>query len=241
MTPEMNNTQNQNPKNQSPKKKFTVARWIIGGFFAIFALANGFRFSSLFLLCAAFLMFPISLVDSFLQKKNIKTITAIILSVALFFVGAIASSTSKSTDSTPDNTTQTTTNDTQNKNNNYTNPDKIIYNDNTFTDPNNTTANNAPVAKPDNTTSNNKDKANPDNTTSTNKDTTKPNNTTSDNVPVTKPDNTTSDDENVTMVWLPSSGEKYHSKPNCSNMKSPRQVSLESAERQGYTPCSRCH
>lgn len=45
-----------------------------------------------------------------------------------------------------------------------------------------------------------------------------------------------------TMVWIPTNGgTKYHSKSSCSNMKNPRQVTKSEAERQGYTPCSRCY
>ena len=91
MTPKMNNSLNKNPKNQSPKKKSAIVRWIVGGFFVMFALVNGCHFSSLFLLCAAFLMFPLSFVETFLQKKNIKAIVAILLSIALFFAGILTS------------------------------------------------------------------------------------------------------------------------------------------------------
>ncbi len=44
----------------------------------------------------------------------------------------------------------------------------------------------------------------------------------------------------VTMVWIPKSGSKYHSDPECSNMKDPAQVSLSQAESMGYTPCKKC-
>lgn len=44
----------------------------------------------------------------------------------------------------------------------------------------------------------------------------------------------------VQMVWIPSSGTKYHSSSSCSNMKSPRQVTLEYALAHGYTDCSKC-
>ena len=42
------------------------------------------------------------------------------------------------------------------------------------------------------------------------------------------------------MVWIPKSGSKYHSDPDCSNMKDPSQVSLSQAESLGYTPCKKC-
>lgn len=39
------------------------------------------------------------------------------------------------------------------------------------------------------------------------------------------------------MVWIPSSGSKYHSNSSCSNMNNPRQVTLSEAQSMGYTPC----
>ncbi len=43
------------------------------------------------------------------------------------------------------------------------------------------------------------------------------------------------------MVWIPNSGKKYHSRPNCSKMKNPSQVTLDAAVRMGYEPCKVCH
>ncbi len=43
------------------------------------------------------------------------------------------------------------------------------------------------------------------------------------------------------MVWIPKTGKKYHSNPNCSNMKDPSQVSIETAKARGYTACKKCY
>ena len=45
------------------------------------------------------------------------------------------------------------------------------------------------------------------------------------------------------MVWLPATGEKYHSKNNCGRMNpsKARQVTKSEAERRGYEPCSKCY
>lgn len=43
------------------------------------------------------------------------------------------------------------------------------------------------------------------------------------------------------LVWIPKSGSKYHSKSTCSNMKSPKSVTLTEAKRLGYIPCSKCN
>ena len=42
------------------------------------------------------------------------------------------------------------------------------------------------------------------------------------------------------LVWISRTGSKYHTRPNCSNMKGPTQLSREVAEAQGYAPCKRC-
>lgn len=42
-------------------------------------------------------------------------------------------------------------------------------------------------------------------------------------------------------VYIPQSGSKYHSNPNCSNMKNPTAVSLSEAQSRGYQPCKKCY
>lgn len=46
-----------------------------------------------------------------------------------------------------------------------------------------------------------------------------------------------------TMVWLSATGKKYHSINNCGKMdpSKARQVTLESAQSQGFTACSKCY
>ncbi len=44
------------------------------------------------------------------------------------------------------------------------------------------------------------------------------------------------------LVWVPTNGgKKYHCQSGCSNMEDPIQVSIETAEDNGYTPCKRCY
>ncbi len=46
----------------------------------------------------------------------------------------------------------------------------------------------------------------------------------------------------VTMVWIPTNGgTKYHTRPGCSNMENPEQVTKSEAESLGFSPCKRCH
>lgn len=43
-----------------------------------------------------------------------------------------------------------------------------------------------------------------------------------------------------TMVWVTSSGKKYHSTSSCSNMKSPTQMTKSAAINSGRGACSKC-
>lgn len=44
------------------------------------------------------------------------------------------------------------------------------------------------------------------------------------------------------LVWVPTNGgTKYHSNAGCSNMNQPIQVSVETAELNGFSPCKRCY
>ena len=155
-------------------------------------------------------MFPLSFVETFLQKKNIKAIVAILLSIALFFAGILTSPPYEPTNPS-DNTTQTTPSENDNTNSNSTKPDSS-----TTTPDNSTTKSNSSTATPDNST-------------------------TKSNSSTATTDNTTNDDEKVEMVWIASSGTKYHSKSSCSNMNSPRQIPLKEAIENGYTACKKCH
>ena len=72
--------------------------------------------------------------------------------------------------------------------------------------------------------------------------------TTADSQDASAPENTSSNDADTALedkatatVWVSISGKKYHSKPTCSNMKSPGQISLEDAQKQGYEPCKKCN
>ena len=43
------------------------------------------------------------------------------------------------------------------------------------------------------------------------------------------------------LVWIPRTGEKYHSAPNCSGMDDPTEVTLSEAVDQGFDACSKCY
>lgn len=45
------------------------------------------------------------------------------------------------------------------------------------------------------------------------------------------------------MVWIPNNGkadQKYHSRSGCSNMKTPKQITLSEAKAHGFEACKRC-
>lgn len=52
---------------------------------------------------------------------------------------------------------------------------------------------------------------------------------------------TTSSEQSEAMVYVSRTGTKYHSDPNCSNMKNPSYVSFSDAVAQGRTSCSKCN
>ena len=117
---------------KSPKNKGAIVRWIVGAIFAMFALVNGFHFSSLFILASAFLMLPLPFMEEFLKKINVKTVVAIILSVVLLFVGILTSPPSETTDDPSNDVNQSQGNDdnsnpsgtTNNSNNSANTTDK---------------------------------------------------------------------------------------------------------------------
>ena len=42
------------------------------------------------------------------------------------------------------------------------------------------------------------------------------------------------------IVYVPATGARFHSRPLCGNMKTPREVTRASAESMGYTRCGNC-
>ena len=71
--------------------------------------------------------------------------------------------------------------------------------------------------------------------------TTKTSETTSNNSQSTTNKNDSSNSTEKDMVWIPSSGTKYHSNSSCSNMNNPTKIKKTEAEQLGYGPCQRCY
>ena len=72
-------------------KIINVVKWCFGILFILFALVNGFHYSSLFLITSGLLLLPIKGITKILTQINIKPKTSIILSVVLFVIGMITS------------------------------------------------------------------------------------------------------------------------------------------------------
>lgn len=47
--------------------------------------------------------------------------------------------------------------------------------------------------------------------------------------------------EREEIVWVSNTGSKYHSNPNCSNMRNPIKETLSDAKSRGLSPCSKCY
>lgn len=58
---------------------------------------------------------------------------------------------------------------------------------------------------------------------------------------VTTQSPTTTSSSSGETVWISANGTKYHSNPNCSNMKNPSQVPLQDAINMGRTRCKKCY
>ena len=64
--------------------------------------------------------------------------------------------------------------------------------------------------------------------------------TTKPTVAPTEPQATTPSTAEV-LVWIVDNGTRYHCDSSCSNMRSPYQVTLETAKSKGLTACKRCY
>ena len=52
---------------------------------------------------------------------------------------------------------------------------------------------------------------------------------------------TTSPPSSEILVWIVDNGTRYHCDSSCSNMRSPHQVTIETAQGMGLTACKRCY
>ena len=224
------------------KMIFSAIRWMIGIFFALLTLGNGFHFSSIFLLGATLLILPLNFIKNTFDKINVKTSVVITLSLVLFLVGIF---TLPSTEIDEHDTNETSQNIVID---NDTTPNKPV----TPTDKPTTTTKKTSTStkKPSTTATPKPSSTTAEKTTVTTtqipQTTTKPittqTNPTTQTTPIvtTKPTVATTQTQEE-MVWIPKTGKKYHLDPVCGNMKNPREVTLNYAINSGYEPCSKCY
>ncbi|MBQ8293741.1 MAG: hypothetical protein IJX78_08080 [Bacilli bacterium] len=107
-----------NSDNKKELSKSSVVRCSFGILFIIFAIVNGFHYSSLFLIAAGVLILPINYIANLCKKININPKMAIVLSIVLFVVGVMAAPTSEnsSTDSGNDSNQTPEVNDKDSSN-----------------------------------------------------------------------------------------------------------------------------
>lgn len=73
-------------------KKRDIIFWILSGFCFMFALVNGWHYSTIFLILSAVLLAPIPKIKTFLQEKlKLQNAVSYTLAVILFFTAALTS------------------------------------------------------------------------------------------------------------------------------------------------------
>ena len=130
--------------NKVQKKKPLGPRWIVGACLASCVFVYGFHISSLFCLCAAFVMLPFPFMIKFQSKYDISPALVVVLSGVLLFVGILAGPTA-STRQPAEDTSQATIEEVTDENHDTTAPET--------TDAEDTTADIATTEKPDNSAS----------------------------------------------------------------------------------------
>ena len=218
-----------------------IAQWIVGSFFALTALVNGIHWSSLIFVFAAVLIMPIPKIRELINKPivrdfQIKTWMIITLASLLFVVGCMVSPLGDVSEThdfeVPGYSGGINENESDEKDES-SKVDKEDDNTEGDTSSDNSPEDNPPVDNPpvDNPPVDNPPVDNPP-----------VDNPPVDNPPEDNPPATDSpSDKGEEMVWIPSTGKKYHTNSGCSNMIDPREVTIEEAEALGFEPCKRCH
>lgn len=219
-----------------------ITRWTVAGIFCIFAIANGFKFSSLFILVAAFLMMPI------IKTENKKTkILIITLSIILLITGIALSPAKNENDSEKDSSVISTTEEDINSaadEKQNSSIDSVISQNESSVDTSHqaesnpsssssTSGDKKPTVSKKPTSSQSSEGSSDDESISSSESSEVSSNTSSNTSSVT------SKPSSSKMVWVTASGKKYHSIPNCGSSKTSRQIPLEDAKKR-YEKCSKC-
>lgn len=87
-------------------KKRDIIFWILSGFCFMFALVNGWHYSTIFLILSAILLAPIPKIKAFLQEKlKLRNAIIYLLAVILFFTAALTSPLESNDDSSINSST----------------------------------------------------------------------------------------------------------------------------------------
>ena len=211
--------------NQEPQGFASVARWVLGLAFILATLLDGFHYSKLILICAAFLMLPIPFMKAFFEKQHFHTAFVVALSAVLFVVGILTLPKPEVNEAYLEKAVQTSAS-TENE-------DIIINIIQSVSEGSVTT-------EPESTTLEISSTTISESTEPESSVTTEPDITTSVGSTAETPKTEAPLDEKPDTVWVTASGSKYHIKQNCSNMRSPKEISLEDAINEGYEPCKKC-
>ena len=211
--------------NQNSQGFFSVARWVLGFVFILATLLDGFHYSKLILICAAFLILPIPFIKPFFEEQKANTVFVAVLSAVLFVVGIVTLPKPEAIEAYLEKAVQTSAS-TENE-------DIIINIIKSVTEDSVTTAPESTTLEISGTTIT--ESAEPESSV-----TTEPEVTTSASSDTEAPETEAHSDEKPDTVWVTASGSKYHIKQNCSNMRSPIEIPLEDAVNEGYEPCKKC-
>ncbi len=198
-----------------------IVRWIIGVILGAMTLANGFHWSSIFMILSIILILPIKPIKEFLCKYKIKNWLAIALSVIFLFFGALNSKIDIST----------------NDYDGYYDYNIVGSSEyvNTYSKPENDSSEKVVTDEPKSESktsysSNNVDEESSETSSSSS----------TDSLGILE--NSTPNNNQKILVWIPTNGgKKYHSKSTCSQMKNPIQITEQEAINRNFTPCARCY
>ena len=211
---------------QNSQGFFSVARWVLGFVFILATLLDGFHYSKLILICAAFLILPIPFVKPFFEEQKANTVFVAILSAVLFVVGILTLPKPEAIEVYLEKAVQVSITAKEDE-------DIIINIIQSVSEESVTTVSESTTLESSGTTTS-------ESTELESSVTTEPDITTSASSDTEIPDTEAHSDEKPDIVWVTASGSKYHIKPDCSNMRSPIEISLEDAVNEGYEPCKKC-
>ncbi len=214
-----------------------IVQWIFSFLFFLCALGNGWHWSSIFLVLAAVLLMPITALRNVLKVKTwLIVIAAVILFfVAMFNLPMVAVGGMDYDDTVPPIVTDTTLRTTTTVATAATTTETVAE---TTGESLLTTAATQTTTAATSVTTADSQTTTPTTVMTT---TTRTSTTTSKVTTQKTTQKTTRTQSNSQRVWIPASGRgKYHSTPDCSNMKNPIELSKSEAIASNHDACGKC-